>query len=563
MGGRLWQYGMWAVMIVLLAGWAAPWPLQAAPATAGRDYLLVGGATDEPTPHRACTRQLLAGRRQQVEVPAPPGGWSGQPQALDVFNIFGGEVRVRQGDREICGNMHDARTRDSRFRAGVGLVAVPPAGSRAPFLVSWQEPLKARWVPTLRLGAPSPVQQNDTARLLVRAACIAVAIALALSALMAYLTTRDRSFLVYIAGTAVMVVWQAVLGGLSGYPEPWLPVGEHGAWWLLALTAATQALVLPALWRLNGGDRMLPRSRPVQLLVLWALLGLAALVPWLRWDSLAWVARALQVSYLLGCGLALMVGVWARLRGDRWAQAGLAALAPMVVLIIADACSAGWLLEYRVEALQLAVTWLLMMAAYALNQRLGRLRQQRDELRQLAETDGLTGLPNRRAGLQQLARHLEQVDRRPGSLVIGFLDIDLFKDINDRHGHAVGDQVLVAVARALQASLRSQDQVVRMGGEEFLLLMPGMPREVASARLDRLRERITAAGQALQVPGLEVTASIGLAQWRPGQDDLAALLRRADHAMYVAKRGGRNRVFDGETLDPPAPAGSAAGGDVG
>jgi diguanylate cyclase (GGDEF)-like protein len=93
-----------------------------------------------------------------------------------------------------------------------------------------------------------------------------------------------------------------------------------------------------------------------------------------------------------------------------------------------------------------------------------------------------------------------------------------------------------------------------MGGEEFLLLMPGMPREAAAARLDRLRQRITEACQALQVPGLEVTASIGLAQWRPGEDDLAALLRRADHAMYVAKRAGRNRVFDGEELDPPAPA---------
>ncbi len=541
-------------MAVLLAWLAMAWPLQAAAPASGRDYLLVGGATDEPTPHRACTPQMLSGPRQQVEVPAPAEGWSGQPQALDVFNVFSGEVRVQHGDREICGDMHDARTRDSRFRAGIGLVAVPPAGSHAPFLVSWQTPLKARWVPTLRLGAPSPVQQNDTARLLVRAACIAVAIALALSSLMAFLTTRDRSFLVYIAGTTVLVLWQAILGGLSGYPEPWLPVGEHGAKWLLSLTAASQALVLPALWRLNGGDRVLPRSRPVQLAVLWAGLGLAVLVPWLRWDHLAWVAQGLQVSYLLGCGLALLVGVWARARGDRWAQAGLAALAPMLVLIIADACGAEWLMEYRVEALQLAVTWLLMMAAYALNQRLGRLRQQRDELRHLAETDGLTGLPNRRAGLQQLARHLERVDRERGPLVIGFLDIDLFKDINDRHGHAVGDQVLVAVARALRTAVRSQDEVVRMGGEEFLLLMPGMPREAASARLDRLRQRITEACQALQVPGLEVTASIGLAQWRPGEDDLAALLRRADHAMYVAKRAGRNRVFDGEELDPSAPA---------
>lgn len=542
------------MLAVLMVWLALPWPLQAAEAVSGRDYLLVGGATDEPTPHRACTPQMLSGARQQAEVPAPPTGWSGEPQALDVFNVFAGEVRVRHGDREICGDMHDARTRDSRFRAGIGMVAVPPAGSHEPFLVSWQTPLKTRWVPTLRLGAPSPVQQNDTARLLVRAACIAVAIALALSALMAFLTTRDRSFLVYIACTTVLVLWQAVLGGLSGYPEPWLPVGEHGAKWLLSLTAASQALVLPALWRLNGGDRVLPRSRPAQLFVLWTLMVLAALVPWLRWEHLAWVAQGLQVSYLSGCGLALLVGIWARWRGDRWAQAGLAALAPMLVLIIADACGAEWLLEYRVEALQLAVTWLLMMAAYALNQRLGRLRQQRDELRQLAETDGLTGLPNRRAGLQQLARHLERVNREGGPLVIGFLDIDLFKDINDRHGHAVGDQVLVAVARALRTAVRSQDEVVRMGGEEFLLLMPGMPREAASARLDRLRQRITEAGQALQVAGLEVTASIGLAQWRPGEDDLAALLRRADHAMYVAKRAGRNRVFDGEELDPPGPA---------
>ncbi|HDS1302023.1 MULTISPECIES: diguanylate cyclase [Stenotrophomonas maltophilia group] len=554
MGGRQWRYGTGAVLAVLMVWLALPWPLQAAEAVSGRDYLLVGGATDEPTPHRACTPQMLSGARQQAEVPAPPAGWSGEPQALDVFNVFAGEVRVQHGDREICGDMHDARTRDSRFRAGIGMVAVPPAGSHEPFLVSWQTPLKTRWVPTLRLGAPSPVQQNDTARLLVRAACIAVAIALALSALMAFLTTRDRSFLVYIVCTTVLVLWQAVLGGLSGYPEPWLPVGEQGAKWLLSLTAASQALVLPALWRLNGGDRVLPRSRPAQLLVLWTLMALAGLVPWLRWEHLAWVAQGLQVSYLSGCGLALLVGIWARWRGDRWAQAGLAALAPMLVLIIADACGAEWLLEYRVEALQLAVTWLLMMAAYALNQRLGRLRQQRDELRQLAETDGLTGLPNRRAGLQQLARHLERVNREGGPLVIGFLDIDLFKDINDRHGHAVGDQVLVAVARALRTAVRSQDEVVRMGGEEFLLLMPGMPREAASARLDRLRQRITEAGQALQVAGLEVTASIGLAQWRPGEDDLAALLRRADHAMYVAKRAGRNRVFDGEELDPPGPA---------
>ena len=554
MVGRQGRYVTGAVLVVLLMVLATPWLGYARTVEAGRDYLLVGEATNEPTPHRACSPQMLSGDRQQVEVQAPPGGWSGEPQALDVFNVFAGEVRMQHGDREICGNMHDARTRDSRFRAGIGMVAVPKAGSYEPFVVSWQTPLKARWVPTLRLGAPSPVQQNDTARLLVRAACIAVAIALALSALMAYLTTRDRSFMMYIGATLVLVLWQSILGGLSGYPEPWLAVGERGAWWLLSLTAATQALVLPALWRLNGGDRVLPRSRLAQQAVLWGLMGLAVLVPWLGWDQLAVVALVLQGCFVAGCLLSLGMGLWARLRGDVWALAGLAALTPMLVLVLADATSARWLFEYRVEALQLAVTWLLMMAAYALNLRLGRLRQQRDEMRQLAETDMLTGLANRRAGLQQLAHHVDRVQRDGSLLVIGFLDIDLFKDINDRHGHEVGDQVLVAVAQALRAAVRNQDEVVRMGGEEFLLLLPGMPREVATERLEGLRQRITEICQDLQVPGLDVTASIGLAQWRPGEDDLAGLLRRADHAMYVAKRNGRNQVFDGETVDPLLPA---------
>lgn len=552
MGSRQWRYETTGVLVLLLLCLILPWLGHAA--QADRGYLLVGAATDERTPQRACTPQMLSGPRQQALLPAPAGGWSGQPQAVDVFNIFAGEVQLRHGDREVCGSMHDARTRDSRFRAGVGMVVVPPAGSTEPVLVSWQTPLKPGWVPTLRLGAPSPVQQNDTARLLVRAACIAVALALALSALMAYLSTADRSFLAYIGGTAVIVLWQATLGGLSGYPEPWLPVGNDSVVWVVGLSAAVLALLLPALWRLNGGDRLLPGLRWAPRALQWALLLLAIATPWLQRGALGLVVTVLQAAFVAGCGLSLLVGVLARLRGDRWALTGLAALGPLLLLIVAEAGALDWLVEYQVEAMQLSVTWVLMMAAYALNLRLGRLRQQRDELRQLADTDVLTGLPNRRAGLRQLS-HLLEVARREGTpLAIGFLDIDLFKDINDRHGHEVGDQVLVAVARALRGAVRAQDEVVRMGGEEFLLLMPGLPRQIATARLERVRQRIADAGRGLQVEGLAFTASIGLAQWRGAGDDLAALLRRADHAMYAAKREGRNRIHDGEHDDSIPPA---------
>lgn len=516
----------------------------------GRDVLLLGAATAEQTPQRACAPDVLARHQEVLAVPAPAEGWSGAPQAVDVFGVLSGEVRISHGERQICGSMHDARTRDSRFRAGVGMVVVPKAGEHEPIVVSWATPLKPHWIPTVRLGAPSPVQQNDTARLLVRAACIAVAIALALSALMGYVTAKDRSFLIYVAVCLIFVLWQAVLGGLSGYPEPWLPVHDRASWWLVALTAFTEALLLPILWRLNGGDRLWPQSRGAQQVVLWGLIGLGLCVPWMGLGALAWSAAALENLYLLGCTLCLAVGVWAVLRRDLYALAGLSALAPWWLMIIADTLRAQWLIAYRIETLQLSATWFLMMSAYALNLRLGRLRQQRDEMRQLADTDALTGLPNRRAGLRLLAQYLERARQEQQPLAIGFLDIDLFKDINDQFGHEVGDQVLVAVARALRGAVRNHDDVIRMGGEEFLVLLPGTAHGIAAARLENMREQVVAVTPQLAITGLSVSASIGLAVLRAGQDDLPGLLRRADHAMYCAKRAGRNQVYDAEQPTP-------------
>jgi diguanylate cyclase (GGDEF)-like protein len=534
------------LLCLLLPGMAL-----AGTAQVGRDVLLLGAATDEQTPQRACPAEVLARHQQVLAVAAPAEGWSGAPQAVDVFGVLSGEVRISHGDRQICGNMHDARTRDSRFRAGVGMVVVPKAGEHEPIIVSWASPLKPAWIPTVRLGAPSPVQQNDTARLLVRAACIAVVIALALSALMGYVTAKDRSFLIYVAVCLVFVLWQAVLGGLSGYPEPWLPVHDRAAWWLMALSAFALATLLPILWRLNGGDRLWPGSRVGQQAVLWGLVAVGAAVPWMGLAALTWTAAALQYTYVLGCVVCAGVGLWALWRRDRYALAGLLALAPWWIMILADALDARWLTAYRIEALQLSATWFLMMSAYALNLRLGRLRQQRDELRQLADTDGLTGLPNRRAGLRLLARHMERALLEQQPLAIGFLDIDLFKDINDQFGHEVGDQVLVAVARGLRGAVRSQDDVIRMGGEEFLVLLPGAGHAAALARLESVRQQVASVSAVLGIAGLAVTASIGAAVLRPGRDDLAGLLRRADHAMYRAKRAGRNQVCDAEQ---PVPA---------
>lgn len=549
-GGTGAAYGLLALLLLLLPGATMAATVEAGTARAGADALLLGAATAERTPQRACSADVLARHQQILHVPAPAEGWSGEPQAVDVFGVLAGEVRISHGDRQICGSMHDARTRDSRFRAGVGMVVVPKAGDHEPIVVSWAAPIKPRWIPTVQLGAPSPVQQDDTARLLVRAACVAVAIALALSALMGYVTAKDRSFLIYVAICLLLVLWQAVLGGLSGYPEPWLPVENRASWWLVSLSAFTEAVLLPVLWRLCGGDRRWPRSRPAQHVLLWGLFALGLGVPWMHFAVLPGLAAGLEAVFVLGCVACLAAGSWGVLQRDRYALAGLSALAPWWIMIIADALRAQWLVAYRIESLQLAVTWLLMMAAYALNLRLGRLRQQRDELRQLADTDALTGLPNRRAGLRKLAEYLERAVQDEQPLAIGFLDIDLFKDINDQFGHAVGDQVLVAVARQLRDSVRNHDDVIRMGGEEFLVLLPGATRASAFARLETLRQQVQTVTRVLAVPGLEVSGSIGLAVLRGDGDDLASLLRRADHAMYCAKRAGRNQVFDADQAAP-------------
>lgn len=183
---RMWGRVRCWMCVVMVAMLAVAWipPTQAI--DPGRGYLVSGAPATDPAPIRQCDPDMLSQLHEWVELAPPPGGWSGAPQAVDVFNVFAGEVMVRHGEREVCGRMHDARTRDSRFRAGVGMVVVPAAGDLEPIQVAWATPIKSRWIPTVRLGAPSPVQQIDTARLLVRTACLAVAIVLALTALMGF-----------------------------------------------------------------------------------------------------------------------------------------------------------------------------------------------------------------------------------------------------------------------------------------------------------------------------------------------------------------------------------------
>lgn len=544
-----WRQGMaWTAMLLLVLLCTTTSVLaRQSPVHPDRDYLLVGASASDPAPERACSAEARTRLSKSVEIPPPAGGWPGTPQAVEVFNVFAGEVMISHRDRQVCGHMQDARTRDSRFRAGVGMVMVPVKGDVEPIRVAWERQLKAHWIPTVRLGAPSPVQQIDTQRLLFRTACIAIALALALSALMGFIATRDRDFLVYTVATALLVIWQAVLSGLSGYPRPWLPVTGFAHWWLVSTSMLSIVVMGWVLWRMCGGLRIWSGSR------LWVrglaqlTLVLVLLTPLLPWAVLTLLAGTLDPVFVLVCLLVLVAGVVSLLRGDRRAVEGIAAVVPLLLMALMSLFGSSELMRFRVEAVQLSVTWFLMMYAYGVNRSLGQLRQQRDEMRHLADTDTLTGVPNRRAGLRQLERYVTAARATGQPLSIGFIDIDLFKQINDRYGHDVGDEVLVLVARVLASGVRGKFDVIRMGGEEFLLLLPGCGTDVALPRMENLREKITSKAQELRHEGLQVTASIGLAELQDSDDDVASLLRRADIAMYRAKRGGRNRVVDART----------------
>lgn len=153
------------------------------------------------------------------------------------------------------------------------------------------------------------------------------------------------------------------------------------------------------------------------------------------------------------------------------------------------------------------------------------------EVEALAATDSLTGLPNRRALDAQLPRELARARRAGSSLCLGLIDIDRFKAYNDANGHLLGDELLRECAIAWDTQLRAEDTIIRFGGEEFLVLMPGASKDEASGILERLREA-TPGGQ---------TCSAGLACWDPGEgaEDLIA---RADTALYRAKDSGRDRL---------------------
>ena len=208
-----------------------------------------------------------------------------------------------------------------------------------------------------------------------------------------------------------------------------------------------------------------------------------------------------------------------------------------------------WREEYRVQLPERGLRWVRGEATpeelpgggvlwHGYISDISDLKRVEEELRALSVTDALTGIHNRRYFQERLTTEMARVERGGGELSVIMLDIDHFKRINDQYGHAAGDRVLQAVCERIGHRLRRTDVFCRLGGEEFMVLCPDIDGDHAHMLAEELWQSLR--GAPIDVVGV-VTASFGIASWRPGEG-ADALLLRADSGVYAAKQGGRDRV---------------------
>jgi len=223
-------------------------------------------------------------------------------------------------------------------------------------------------------------------------------------------------------------------------------------------------------------------------------------------------------------------------------------LAATPVLVVADSADREPLLralkrgahDYLAKPLDLMELEARCAAALRTKRLHDELRRANRRLEHEALTDELTGLANRRRALEELERAAAASRRHGRPLAVLIVDLDHFKDVNDSHGHAVGDAVLVESCRRFARTLRATDLIARFGGDEIIVMVSEAPPVQVALVGDRLRRSISEAPFELGEHTLGLSASVGWALWQG--EEVAELIKRADEALYAAKASGRNAV---------------------
>jgi diguanylate cyclase (GGDEF)-like protein len=256
---------------------------------------------------------------------------------------------------------------------------------------------------------------------------------------------------------------------------------------------------------------------------------------------------------LIGTLLLLLAAVVAAVRGARPAWFFLVGWTPLLVLTALSSSQANGMLAdviWLTDACLGAGAFEAIVLSLGLADRALLMRHDRDMVQELADNDALTNVLNRRAWGESVSKVLSSGGTQPVALL--FLDLDHFKVLNDRQGHAAGDRALVAVAEALRHELRPHDLLGRYGGEEFVAMLYGIEQAQALQVATRLCRRVYRLDIPVNDTGLILSVSIGIAMRMP-DDTVESLVERSDHAMYRAKLAGRNRARLDEQLETPVP----------
>ncbi len=469
--------------------------------------------------------RLPVDRRLQLEI-----SWLDQ---VDVYQIHGKELisHWAAGDRDAS-LQHPS--------PGLGYVfdlILPPGNNELLVRINTPDPLLA----PLRLldnrSAEALQQKYNYGYGLLYGFLLAL---IAYNAML-YIGLRNRGYLDYTLYLSSFVLTNVAYTG-------------HGYAWLWPQFPAFQQYVIPVLMLLFGclglrfasGFLSLRRHAPRTHRLTHGLIAIAALCM-----TVAVASGQQQYAVLVAFVFLLTVSismVWIGLitvhhgrdAGGYFLAAALAAMAGTTTTALAVWIGLPYsALTFHAAGWGVVIEGILF--ALALAHRLRKVQLARQQAEHLANIDPLTGLLNRRSFFAR-ANPLWSIalrNRRPLSVMM--VDIDFFKQINDRHGHAVGDQVLQAVSQRLMAACRSGDVAARWGGEEFVIVLP----ETQAIQASQLAERLRADIEAMQIDSngqtFHLSASFGIAAY-DGHADLEQLIKESDHWLYQAKQGGRNRV---------------------
>lgn len=494
---------------------------------------------------------------RNAATPAPVlgnGEWRVQPRGglhaplLLIYHPYAARVTVldRAGGKPLTQTVFDPDL-DPRYSRHA--LVFPLQADDQPIYVKVED---ARYPLHVTVESRAQHAASDLTRTRALMAAMGVVLGVALTVLLFWAMLRDRVYLLYAGSMFAQLLYVLCSYG-EAYATPglrWLGAfGPVGLWYV-----ATIATILTTRLMIEYADlaRLLPRLSGALSWVgiyLPTLLLLLLPLPWpARKDWFPDVGNALFLATHV-LGLLSLCLAWRG--GSRHAAYFLAAWVPMLAIgtFRAVQISLGVPVESWVDygyPIVLALSAVLM--ALGLADRMLTFRRERDSAKEHAERDSLTGVLNRSGIEYRLDWAILERRREHIPLSLLFIDLDFFKQINDRHGHALGDHCLRAVTRVISEEFQYGDQLGRMGGEEFVLVLTGFDGLAAARIGERVRAKIERQCAVVDDTAVGVTASIGVAQCH-ADDTVASLIKRADEAMYRAKRAGGNRVRMDEQLE--------------